>query len=91
MSHLRQSEFRLYLSVSSSVILNVHPSRLKWVFTAYDELMQSWCLAEDLESFEHVGMESVSFVVGPVSLLTGCTKSFADRWFRIVMWICKMT
>lgn len=41
--------------------------RLKWVFTAYDEMMQSWCCAEDLESFEHVAMESVTFVVGAVS------------------------
>jgi len=41
------------------------PTELKWVFTAYDELLQSWCYANDLESFEHVGMEAVTFVVGP--------------------------
>ncbi|TFK74449.1 alpha/beta-hydrolase [Pluteus cervinus] len=52
--------------VLSLTLCNVPaPTELKWVFTAYDELMQSWCCAEDLESFEHVGMESVTFVVGP--------------------------
>lgn len=40
--------------------------RLKWVYTAYNELMHSWCHAEDLEAFEHVAKESVGFVVGPV-------------------------
>ncbi|KAJ8086110.1 hypothetical protein AAF712_008282 [Marasmius tenuissimus] len=41
------------------------PTELKWVFNAYDEVMQSWCYADDLESFEHVCMEAVKFIIGP--------------------------
>ncbi|KAK7060144.1 hypothetical protein VNI00_000908 [Paramarasmius palmivorus] len=41
------------------------PTELKWVFNAFDEVMQSWCYADDLESFEHVCMEAVKFIVGP--------------------------
>uniref|UniRef100_A0A0W0G494 Putative alpha/beta-hydrolase n=1 Tax=Moniliophthora roreri TaxID=221103 RepID=A0A0W0G494_MONRR len=41
------------------------PTELKWVFNAFDEVMQSWCYADDLESFEHVCMEAVKFMVGP--------------------------
>ncbi|KAF8076008.1 Alpha/Beta hydrolase protein [Lyophyllum atratum] len=36
------------------------PTELKWVFTAYEELLHSWCSAEDLETFEHVAKESVA-------------------------------
>lgn len=39
---------------------------MKWVFNAYDEIMQTWCYAEDLESFEHVAMEASRFLVGAV-------------------------
>ncbi|RDB20549.1 hypothetical protein Hypma_012458 [Hypsizygus marmoreus] len=41
------------------------PTELKWILTAYDELMHNWCHAEDLEAFEHVAKESVAFIVGP--------------------------
>ncbi|KAG7096602.1 hypothetical protein E1B28_004019 [Marasmius oreades] len=41
------------------------PTELKWVFNALDEVMQSWCYADDLESFEHVCMEAVKITVGP--------------------------
>ncbi|GLB33430.1 putative alpha beta-hydrolase [Lyophyllum shimeji] len=41
------------------------PTELKWVVTAYDELMHNWCSAEDLEAYEHVAKEAVTFVVGP--------------------------
>jgi hypothetical protein len=35
--------------------------------SAFNELVQNWCNAEDLESFEHVAKEAVDFIVGPVS------------------------
>ncbi|KAJ6538953.1 Alpha/Beta hydrolase protein [Mycena capillaripes] len=41
------------------------PTELKWIYTAYDELIQTWCFAEDLESYEHVVMEAVNFTFGP--------------------------
>lgn len=41
--------------------------RLKWVFNAYDELLQLWCYAADLDSFEHAGNEVVTFMTGEVS------------------------
>ncbi|KAJ7667607.1 Alpha/Beta hydrolase protein [Mycena polygramma] len=40
------------------------PTELKWIYTAYDELIQTWCFAEDLESYEHVAMEAVTFTFG---------------------------
>ncbi|KAJ7781671.1 hypothetical protein B0H16DRAFT_1448038 [Mycena metata] len=40
------------------------PTELKWIYTAYDELVQTWCFAEDLESYEHVAMEAVTFTFG---------------------------
>ncbi|KAF5388219.1 hypothetical protein D9615_000056 [Tricholomella constricta] len=40
------------------------PMEVKWVMTAYDELLNNWCCAEDLESFEHVAKESVVFLLG---------------------------
>ncbi|KAK7061358.1 Alpha/Beta hydrolase protein [Favolaschia claudopus] len=40
------------------------PMELKWIYTAYDELIQTWCFAEDLESYEHVAMESVTLTFG---------------------------
>ncbi|TFK56031.1 alpha/beta-hydrolase [Heliocybe sulcata] len=40
------------------------PTELKHVFTALEEMFQSWCYAEDLESLEHAGMEVVRFVCG---------------------------
>ncbi|KAJ7122848.1 Alpha/Beta hydrolase protein [Mycena epipterygia] len=44
------------------------PTELRWVYTAYDEMVQSWCFAEDLESYEHVAMEAVTFTLGPDTL-----------------------
>lgn len=44
-------------------------SRLKWIYTAYDELIQTWCLADDLESYEHVAMEAVTLTFGSVRTL----------------------
>ncbi|KAH7916146.1 alpha/beta-hydrolase [Hygrophoropsis aurantiaca] len=38
------------------------PTELKWVFNAYDELLQLWCYAQDLDSFEHAGNEVVNFM-----------------------------
>lgn len=43
--------------------------RLQWVFNAYDELLQLWCYAPDLDSFEHAGSEVVSFMTGEVRYL----------------------
>ncbi|KAG1847536.1 alpha/beta-hydrolase [Suillus subalutaceus] len=40
------------------------PTELQWVFHAYDELLQLWCYAPDLDSFEHAGNEVVSFMTG---------------------------
>lgn len=40
------------------------PTELKHVFTALEEMFQSWCHAEDLESLEHAGMEIVRYVTG---------------------------
>ncbi|KAK7001978.1 Alpha/Beta hydrolase protein [Favolaschia claudopus] len=40
------------------------PTEDIWVYTAYDELIQTWCFAEDLESYEHVAMESVKLTFG---------------------------
>ncbi|KAJ3935639.1 MAG: Alpha/Beta hydrolase protein [Lentinula lateritia] len=40
------------------------PTEMKWVFNAYDEMMQTWCYTEDLESLEHVSMELTRFIVG---------------------------
>jgi hypothetical protein len=43
--------------------------------SAFNELVQNWCGAEDLESFEHVAKEAVDFIVGPVSLQISVTVS----------------
>ncbi|KAL1721333.1 Alpha/Beta hydrolase protein [Schizophyllum commune] len=49
----------------SLTLVNVPaPTELFWVYTAYDEMIASWCGAEDLESLEHVAMEAVTFLVG---------------------------
>ncbi|KAJ3713792.1 Alpha/Beta hydrolase protein [Lentinula raphanica] len=50
---------------SSLTLCNVPaPTEMKWVFNAYDEIMQTWCYSEDLESLEHVAMELTRFLVG---------------------------
>lgn len=41
--------------------------RLKYLFTAYDELSQAMCYATDLDSFEQYCMESAKFIIGTVS------------------------
>ncbi|KAK0467900.1 Alpha/Beta hydrolase protein [Desarmillaria tabescens] len=41
------------------------PTELKWVLTAFHELLQSWCFATDLESFEHAGKEGARIIIGP--------------------------
>ncbi|KAJ7762816.1 Alpha/Beta hydrolase protein [Mycena maculata] len=41
------------------------PTELKWIYTAYDEVVQTWCFAEDLESYEHAAMEAVTYTLGP--------------------------
>lgn len=45
-----------------------HPrfNRLKWVFNAYDELLQLWCYACDLDAFELGASEVVTFMTGEV-------------------------
>ena len=43
-------------------------TRLRWVFAAYDEIIQSWCFANDHKSFEHTLMETTAFMVGHVSI-----------------------
>ncbi|KAF9224350.1 alpha/beta-hydrolase, partial [Gyrodon lividus] len=49
----------------SMTLCNVPPpTELKWVFNAYDELLQLWCHAADLDSFEHAGNEVVTFMTG---------------------------
>jgi hypothetical protein len=51
--------------VASLTLCNVPPpTELKWVFNAYDELLQMWCYAADLDSFEHAGNEVVTFMTG---------------------------
>ncbi|OJA07769.1 hypothetical protein AZE42_02984 [Rhizopogon vesiculosus] len=40
------------------------PTELQWVFHAYDELLQLWCYAPDLDSFEQAGNEVVTFTTG---------------------------
>ncbi|KAI9575030.1 hypothetical protein HD554DRAFT_2052000 [Boletus coccyginus] len=55
--------------VLSLTLCNVPPpteyvSELKWAFNAYDELLQLWCYAPDLDSFEHAGSEVVNFMTG---------------------------
>ncbi|KAJ6516299.1 Alpha/Beta hydrolase protein [Mycena sanguinolenta] len=40
------------------------PTELKWIYTAYDELIHTWCFADDLESYEHVAAEAVTFTFG---------------------------
>lgn len=35
---------------------------------AHQELLDNWCDARDLETFEHVAKEAVDFVAGPVSI-----------------------
>ncbi|KAF8556258.1 alpha/beta-hydrolase [Imleria badia] len=51
--------------VLSLTLCNVPPpTELKWVFHAYDELLQLWCYAPDLDSFEHAGSEVVTFMTG---------------------------
>ncbi|TFK43302.1 Alpha/Beta hydrolase protein [Crucibulum laeve] len=41
------------------------PTELKWVFTALDEILQTWCFADDIESFQHSGMECINLLIGP--------------------------
>ncbi|KAK7035034.1 hypothetical protein R3P38DRAFT_2518471 [Favolaschia claudopus] len=49
----------------SLALCNVRaPTEDIWIYTAYDELIQTWCFAEDLESYEHVAMESVKLTFG---------------------------
>jgi pimeloyl-ACP methyl ester carboxylesterase len=53
--------------VLSLTLCNVPPpTELQWVFNAYDELLQLWCYAPDLDSFEHAGSEIVSFMTGEI-------------------------
>ncbi|KAJ7229042.1 Alpha/Beta hydrolase protein [Mycena pura] len=40
------------------------PTELMWIYTAYNEIIQTWCFAEDLEAFEHVAMECVTLAFG---------------------------
>ncbi|KIY45992.1 alpha/beta-hydrolase [Fistulina hepatica ATCC 64428] len=50
------------------------PTEFKWVYTAFDELMATWCSAEDLESLEHSANESISFMIGS----KGCDDDLQD-------------
>lgn len=59
-----------YVLFSPTWLVLIDRSRLKWLFHAYDELMQNLCFAEDLEAFEHGSMEAVRFVVGPVRAIS---------------------
>lgn len=54
-----------YVAVHT-VQFDINALRLKWVFNAYDELLQLWCYAQDLDSFEHAGTEFVTFLAGDV-------------------------
>lgn len=55
--------------------------RLKWIYTAYDELIQTWCFAEDLESYEHAAMEAVNFTFGCVrSIFLLFEMELTNRW-----------
>jgi hypothetical protein len=57
-----------FVSPPSPSPLAPDPStRLKWVFSAYDEIMQAFGYASDLEAFEHACGEALRFLVGPVS------------------------
>ncbi|KIO03144.1 hypothetical protein M404DRAFT_27427 [Pisolithus tinctorius Marx 270] len=54
--------------VLSLTLCNVPPpTELKWVFNAYDELLQLWCYAADLDAFEHAASEVVTFMTGETS------------------------
>jgi hypothetical protein len=43
--------------------------RLKWAFTAWDEILRAWGYAEDLDTFERFGLEAANVVLGGVGLL----------------------
>ncbi|KAF8897174.1 hypothetical protein BD779DRAFT_1465429 [Infundibulicybe gibba] len=49
------------ISVNAALRFAVLPS---WHRTAHMERMERWCDAEDLEAFEHVGMESSTYIIG---------------------------
>lgn len=54
--------------VLSLTLCNVPPpTELKWVFNAYDELLQLWCYACDLDAFELGASEVVTFMTGETS------------------------
>ncbi|KAH8830550.1 Alpha/Beta hydrolase protein [Flagelloscypha sp. PMI_526] len=40
------------------------PTELKTSYTAIDELMTSWCFANDIESFEHAAIEAIGAIIG---------------------------
>jgi hypothetical protein len=80
MSHHRQSA---YLYLHSELIIQGLPLaiRLKASFNVYDDLLKDWCFAEDLDSFEHIGMEAANLVLGPVRAPFTCINQssyFAD-------------
>jgi len=66
MSPLRQSKYTPAVCRLLDHLL-IAIFRLQWVFHAYDELLQLWCYAPDLDSFEHAGNEVVTFTTGEVN------------------------
>ncbi|KAJ7047773.1 Alpha/Beta hydrolase protein [Mycena alexandri] len=60
---IRPFILHLFVTARRALLTRLH-CRLKWIYTAYDELVQTWCFAEDLESYEHVAMEAVTFTFG---------------------------
>lgn len=79
---------RVRLSVPT-VWSDFHTLRLKWVFNAYDELLQMWCYAEDLDSFEHAGSEVVTFMTGEVGYLYFATENNRSYGLRLITLISK--
>lgn len=78
----------LELSVPFEVLTTHRGNR---ILAAYDELMHSWCFADDLESFEHVANETTEFIVGPVRIKYSSVADPTEFPFvRNVTWIFEM-
>jgi len=43
--------------------------RSDWTFGLFDEVLKQWCFAEDMETFEHGGVETINLLCGDVSFV----------------------
>nr|GAT46216.1 predicted protein [Mycena chlorophos] len=49
----------------SLALCNVPPeTELMWIYSAYNELIQTWCYTEDIEGYEYIASEAVTFAFG---------------------------